>query len=132
MSPLNSLRVSLIRKLDFPAPASPAKTRRYIGAGSSVSSMSASKGCAYVADDNKLTQFYMGILLVCGIYYKENVNVYSRPWIVCLISTSSLFFWSLRSLPATFNIVQTKLHTYSFVSILNCKMWLKAPEKPRK
>lgn len=44
MSPLNSLSVSLSRKLDFPAPASPAKTRRYIGAGSSVSSMSASNG----------------------------------------------------------------------------------------
>lgn len=46
ISPLNSLSVSLSRKLDFPAPASPAKTRRYMGAGSSVSSMSASKGFA--------------------------------------------------------------------------------------
>lgn len=72
MSPLNSLSVSLSRKLDFPAPASPAKTRRYIGAGSSVSSMSASKGFVNGTKDNKLTQFYVGIILVCGIYYKDS------------------------------------------------------------
>lgn len=45
MSPLNSLRVSRRRKLDFPAPASPAKTKRYIGAGSSLTEMASSKGC---------------------------------------------------------------------------------------
>ena len=44
MFPLNSLSVSLSRKLDFPDPASPAKTRRYNGAGSPDSSMSSSEG----------------------------------------------------------------------------------------
>lgn len=50
MSPRNSLSVSLSRKLDFPAPASPAKTRRYMGPGSSVSSMPVSKGFVENAD----------------------------------------------------------------------------------
>lgn len=54
MSPLNSFSVSLSRKLDFPAPASPAKTRRYIGAGSSVPSISVSRGCRKEEEDNEL------------------------------------------------------------------------------
>lgn len=77
MSPLNSLRVSLSRKLDFPAPASPAKTRRYIGTGSSVSSMSASKGCTNVADDNKLTQFYMDILCLWYLMQRKGECLFS-------------------------------------------------------
>lgn len=54
MSPLNSFSVSLSRKLDFPAPASPAKTRRNIGAGSSVPSISVSRGCRKEEEDNEL------------------------------------------------------------------------------
>jgi len=41
ISPLNSLRLNRSKKLDFPDPASPAKTRRYTGARS-VSSKSSS------------------------------------------------------------------------------------------
>lgn len=64
MSPLKSLSVSLRRKLDFPAPASPAKTRRYIGVGSSVSSMSASNGCVNRTNNKMHKQFKMHIQIM--------------------------------------------------------------------
>ena len=50
MSPLNSLRLNLIRKLDFPDPASPANTRRYIGTGPSVSTQSSESVCFSTKD----------------------------------------------------------------------------------
>lgn len=55
-SSLNSLRVNLRRKLDFPAPASPARTRRYIGAGSEPSTMLSSKGCRNITKRDSLKQ----------------------------------------------------------------------------
>ena len=89
MSPLNSLSVSLSRKLDFPAPASPAKTRRYIGAGSSVSSMSASNGFKHASKNNKYKQNHVEIILVCDI---KLYTVRSKRESVC-VSVCVFFFY---------------------------------------
>lgn len=45
-----------------------------MGPGSSVSSMPVSKGFVIGTEDNKLTPFYVEIILVCFIYYKEKVG----------------------------------------------------------
>lgn len=72
MFPLNSLSVSLSRKLDFPDPASPAKTRRYIGAGSSDSSMSSSEGWENETEGNRLKRILGGNSP--SFYNKENIK----------------------------------------------------------
>ena len=75
MSPLNSLRVSLIMKLDFPAPASPAKTRRYIGVGSSASSMLDSNGWGKEQKWHKLHRFMWKVLKFMFIIVLKTVRI---------------------------------------------------------
>jgi len=107
MSPLNSLSVSLSRKLDFPAPASPAKTRRYIGAGSSGPSMLASNVFGNATKHTCQTIFCEK----SSVCYKENKqNVFRWRCMItlklCSLSkthrSSLLFYRSFPSHPSVF------------------------------